>query len=99
MFCSEQHPFVNDDLPNRIICGSVIIKPNVKEFTSDGHGVLFEDGTQVDHIDCVLMATGFNIAFPYLNENILSAKDNKVKRTSKAKNTKYWRYLFSDSTL
>jgi hypothetical protein len=58
----------------------VIIKSNVKEFTSDGYGVIFEDGTQIDHIDCVLMATGFNITFPYLNENILSVKDNKVNK-------------------
>jgi len=99
MFYLEQHPTVNDDLPNRIVCGSVIVKPNVKEFTSDGYGVLFEDGTQVDHIDCILMATGFNIAFPYLNEKILSVKDNKVKGTSKVKNMKYWRCLFLDSTL
>ena len=81
-FHIEQHPMINDDLPNRILCGAVIIKPNVKQFTSDGHGVIFEDGTQVDHIDAVLMATGFNIAFPYVNENILSVKDNKVNRTN-----------------
>ncbi len=80
IICSEQHPSINDDFPNRILCGSVIIKPNVKQFTSDDYGVIFEDGTQVDHIDSVLMATGFNIAFPYLNENILSVKDNKVNR-------------------
>ncbi|CAF3006328.1 unnamed protein product [Rotaria socialis] len=75
----QQHPFINDDLPNRILCGSVIIKPNIKEFSSDGHSVLFEDSTKVDHVDCVLMATGFNIAFPYLNESILSVKDNKIQ--------------------
>ncbi|CAF1321824.1 unnamed protein product, partial [Rotaria sordida] len=73
----QQHPFINDDLPNRILSGLVIIKANVKEFTSDGHGVIFEDGTQIDHIDCIVMATGFNISFPYLNETILSVKDNK----------------------
>lgn len=75
----EQHPFINDDLPNRILCGSVIVKPNVREFTADGHGVMFDDGSKVDHIDCVLMATGFSIAFPYLDEKILTAKDNQVR--------------------
>ncbi|CAF4010515.1 unnamed protein product [Rotaria sp. Silwood2] len=64
----EQHPFINDNLPNRIITDSVIIKLNVKEFTSDGHDVIFDDAIRIDHIDCVLMATGFNISFPYLNE-------------------------------
>ena len=75
----EQHPFINDDLPNRILCGSVIVKPNVREFTADGHGVTFDDGSKVDHIDCVLMATGFSIAFPYVDEKILAAKDNHVR--------------------
>ncbi|CAF3374545.1 unnamed protein product [Rotaria sp. Silwood1] len=75
----EQHPFINDDLANRILCGSVIIKPDVKEFTADGHGVVFSDGSKVDHIDCILMATGFNIAFPYLDEKILTVKDNRIR--------------------
>jgi dimethylaniline monooxygenase (N-oxide forming) len=67
----EQHPFMNDDLANRILCGSVIIKPNIKEFTADG--------SKIDHIDCILMATGFNIAFPYLDEKILKFQQNQVK--------------------
>ncbi|CAF3313891.1 unnamed protein product [Rotaria socialis] len=75
----EQHPFLNDDLPNRILCGSVIVKPNVQEFTADGHGVIFTDGSKVDQIDCVLMATGFNIVFPYLDENILTVKENRIR--------------------
>ncbi|CAF2384431.1 unnamed protein product [Rotaria sp. Silwood2] len=74
-----QHPFLNDDLANRILCGSVIIKPDVKEFTADGHGVMFNDDSKVDRIDCVLMATGFNIAFPYLDEKILAVKDNRIR--------------------
>ena len=77
----EEHPIVNDDLPSRILCGSVIIKPNIKEFTSDGHGVIFEDDTYIHHVDCVFMATGYNIMFPYLKENILSVKDNQVNKT------------------
>lgn len=78
----EQHPFLNDDLANRIICGSVIIKPNIREFTADGHGVIFDDGSKVDHIDCVLLATGFNIAFPYLDEKILPVNENRVRFVS-----------------
>jgi dimethylaniline monooxygenase (N-oxide forming) len=72
---------MNDEFANRIICGSVIIKPNIKEFTADGHGVIFNDGSKIDHIDCILMATGFNIAFPYFDEKILTVKDNRVKRS------------------
>lgn len=73
-----QHPFVNDEFANRVLCGSVKIKPNVREFTDDGHGAIFEDGSKVDHIDCVVLATGFNISFPYLDEKTLPINDNKV---------------------
>ena len=71
---------MNDDLANRILCGSVIVKPNVREFTADGHGIIFDDGSKIDHVDCVLMATGFNIAFPYLDETILPVQENRVRR-------------------
>lgn len=46
---SSAHPTVNDELPNRLACGSVIIKPNVQSFTE--HGVVFDDGTSIDHVD------------------------------------------------
>ncbi|CAF1031624.1 unnamed protein product [Adineta ricciae] len=75
----QQHPCMNDDLPNRILCGSVIVKPDIKEFTPDGHGVVFTDGSKLDYVDCVLMATGFNIAFPYLDEKIISVQENHVR--------------------
>uniref|UniRef100_UPI00358E06BA flavin-containing monooxygenase 5-like isoform X2 n=1 Tax=Myxine glutinosa TaxID=7769 RepID=UPI00358E06BA len=32
----SQHPTINDDLPNRIITGSVIVKTNVAEFSETG---------------------------------------------------------------
>ncbi len=50
------HPTVNDELPNRIACGTVIVKGNITEFTENG--VKFEDGTEVNNVDevsrCVL---------------------------------------------
>jgi dimethylaniline monooxygenase (N-oxide forming) len=92
MIIIDQHPFINDDLANRVLCGSIMIKPNVKEFTDDGHGVLFEDGSRVEQIDCVLMATGFDVTFPYLDEQILAVRDNHVRYTLR---TRAWRDLFS----
>ena len=67
---------VNDDLPNRIICGSIIIKSNVRKFTKTG--VEFEDGTFIDNIDTVLMATGYVFGFPFLDNSIIEVKKNKV---------------------
>ena len=30
------HPTVNDELPNRIACGMVKVKPNIRHFTETG---------------------------------------------------------------
>ena len=55
------HPTVNDELPNRLANGTVRIKPNIKEFTE--HGIIFEDGSAVDHVDEVVLSTGYWFEF------------------------------------
>ncbi|XP_064575530.1 flavin-containing monooxygenase 5-like isoform X2 [Zonotrichia leucophrys gambelii] len=60
----QQHPTVNDDLPNRIISGRVRVKPNVQEFTETS--AIFEDGTRED-VDAVVFATGYSFSFPFLD--------------------------------
>jgi len=47
---------VNDDLPSRIISGSVQVRPGIARLTSSG--VQFTDGTHVDDIAAVICATG-----------------------------------------
>jgi len=47
---------VNDDLPSRILSGSVQVRPGIARLTSSG--VQFTDGTYVDDIDAVICATG-----------------------------------------
>ncbi|XP_039412140.1 flavin-containing monooxygenase 5-like isoform X1 [Corvus cornix cornix] len=59
----DQHPTVNDDLPNRIISGRVRVKPNIQEFTETS--AIFEDGTRED-VDAVVFATGYSFSFPFL---------------------------------
>jgi dimethylaniline monooxygenase (N-oxide forming) len=72
----SQHPMVNDDLPNRIVCGAVKVKPNVLEFTETG--VKFDDGTFEDDIDVVLLATGYIFGFPFLDSSVIEVKNNEV---------------------
>ena len=72
----QQHPTVNDELPNRIICGNVIVKPNVKQFTETG--VEFEDGTVVE-ADVVMLATGYTFGFPYLEKGIIDVEKNRAE--------------------
>ncbi|NXK65982.1 FMO5 monooxygenase, partial [Sylvietta virens] len=59
----DQHPTINDDLPNRIISGRVRVKPDIQEFTETS--AIFEDGTRED-VDAVVFATGYSFSFPFL---------------------------------
>ncbi|XP_065698040.2 flavin-containing monooxygenase 5-like isoform X2 [Patagioenas fasciata] len=70
----EQHPTVNDDLPNRIISGRVLVKPNIQEFTETS--AIFEDGTKED-IDTVVFATGYSFSFPFL-EGCVKVVENQI---------------------
>uniref|UniRef100_A0A914DFC5 Flavin-containing monooxygenase n=1 Tax=Acrobeloides nanus TaxID=290746 RepID=A0A914DFC5_9BILA len=72
-----QHPTVNDDLPNRIANGTVLIVPNIKAFTENG--VIFEDGTRIENVDEVILSTGYSFDFPLLEDGTLvPVKDNEV---------------------
>ncbi|NXJ87137.1 FMO5 monooxygenase, partial [Trogon melanurus] len=70
----EQHPTINDDLPNRIISGRVQVKPNIQEFTETS--AIFEDGTRED-IDAVVFATGYRFSFPFL-ESCVKVVENQI---------------------
>lgn len=77
------HPTINDELPNRIISGGVIVKANVCEFTETG--AIFEDETMVDNLDAVVLATGYIFGFPFLDKIITDVHDKQVS---------LYRYMF-----
>lgn len=66
----------NDELPACILCGTVSIKPNVKEFTETS--AIFEDGTVFEAIDCVIFATGYGYAYPFFDESIIKSRNNEI---------------------
>ncbi|XP_010604157.1 dimethylaniline monooxygenase [N-oxide-forming] 3 isoform X2 [Fukomys damarensis] len=72
----RKEPVFNDELPARILCGTVSIKPNVKKFTKTA--AIFEDGTMFEAIDCVIFATGYGYAYPFLDESIIRSRNNVV---------------------
>ncbi|XP_032498193.1 dimethylaniline monooxygenase [N-oxide-forming] 3 isoform X1 [Phocoena sinus] len=72
----RKEPVFNDELPARILCGTVTVKPNVKEFTETS--AIFEDGTVFEAIDCVIFATGYSYAYPFLDDSIIKSRDNEV---------------------
>ncbi|KAL3990195.1 Flavin-binding monooxygenase-like family protein [Acanthocheilonema viteae] len=74
---TAQHATINDDLPGRIACGSIIIKPNVARFTE--HDVIFEDGTTVSNVDAVIFGTGYSFQFSIVEDgNLIPVTDNDV---------------------
>ena len=79
----EAHPTQSVELPLRLGSGEVIPKPNVSGL--DGDTVHFTDGTS-DQIDVTVYATGYNITFPFFDEDFISAPGNQIrlyKRTFK----------------
>ncbi|NXI08306.1 FMO4 monooxygenase, partial [Irena cyanogastra] len=67
---------INEELPFCLLSGTVVLKPNVKEFTESA--AVFEDGTTEENIDVVLFATGYNFSFPFLEESVRGAiEDNR----------------------
>ncbi|XP_045308908.1 putative dimethylaniline monooxygenase [N-oxide-forming] 6 isoform X1 [Leopardus geoffroyi] len=72
----RKEPVFNDELPSRILCGTVSIKPNVKEFTETS--AVFEDGTVFEAIDSIIFATGYDYAYPFLDDSIIKSRNNEV---------------------
>ena len=72
----EEHPTISGDLLNHIGHGRIAVKPNVSRF--EGERVAFEDGS-VEQIDRIILATGYDISFPFLDSEILKTEGNDVR--------------------
>ncbi|XP_040594617.1 putative dimethylaniline monooxygenase [N-oxide-forming] 6 isoform X3 [Mesocricetus auratus] len=72
----RKEPVFNDELPARILCGTVTVKPSITKFTETS--AVFEDGTVFDAIDCVIFATGYGYAYPFLDDSIIKSRNNEV---------------------
>ncbi|CAJ0940028.1 unnamed protein product [Ranitomeya imitator] len=70
-----KEPLVNEELPSRILSGSIMVKPHVTKFTETS--VHFADGSVVDNLDVVLLATGYDYSFPFLDEAIVKKDETK----------------------
>ncbi|XP_074555494.1 flavin-containing monooxygenase 5-like [Halichoeres trimaculatus] len=72
----SQHPTLNDELPNRILAGTVQVKPNIRRF--QGSSVEFDDGSVVEDVDLVVFATGYKFSYPFLASQVVSVSNNKA---------------------
>lgn len=77
----QSHPVQSDGIRAAIRSGRVAPKPAIERF--EGDEVLFVDGTRV-RADLVVWATGYTVRFPFLDEELVSVRDNDLplwKRT------------------
>ncbi len=73
----EAHPTVSSELLPRLGHGDITAKPNISSFEG-GRTVRFEDGSE-EEIDLVVYCTGYKIAFPFIDESLVSTKDNRLQ--------------------
>ncbi|MFT6517974.1 MAG: cation diffusion facilitator CzcD-associated flavoprotein CzcO [Candidatus Azotimanducaceae bacterium] len=69
----DAHPSVSGEFLTRVGCGDIAPKGALERF--DENGVTFADGTHED-IDTVVWATGYNISFPFFDDQTLQPVDN-----------------------
>jgi dimethylaniline monooxygenase (N-oxide forming) len=83
----EAHPTVSSELLPRLGHGDITAKPNIDRFAG-GRTVRFADGSE-EEIDLVVYCTGYKIDFPFLDEKVFAARDNRMplyKRAVSAEN-------------
>ena len=83
----EAHPTVSSELLPRLGHGDITAKPNIDCFTG-ARTVRFVDGSE-EQIDLVIYCTGYKIEFPFLEEAVFAAPDNRMplyKRAVSAEN-------------
>lgn len=72
----EQHIMVNDALPNRILSGTIQMKNNIERITENG--VIFQGETEETLCDVIIMATGYKVDFPFIDQSLVPVMNNKV---------------------
>lgn len=83
----EAHPTVSSELLPRIGHGDIAVKPNIDRFAG-GRTVRFADGSE-EEVDLTIYCTGYKIEFPFLDEKVFAAPDNRMplyKRVVSAEN-------------
>jgi flavin-binding monooxygenase-like protein len=72
----ETHPTQSVELPLRLGSGDITPKPDIERL--DGETVHFTDGTSAG-FDVIVWATGYNITFPFLDPELISAPSNRIR--------------------
>jgi hypothetical protein len=71
----EAHPTISSDLLSRIGHGDIAVRPNIERL--EGEMVRFVDGS-AEPFDLVVYCTGYKISFPFFEEGLISARENRI---------------------
>jgi Flavin-binding monooxygenase-like len=72
----EAHPTISGRILDRIQHGTITPKPNIASL--EGSRVRFADGSVVE-ADVVVYCTGYQISFPFFDEDFISAPENRIE--------------------
>jgi hypothetical protein len=71
----EAHPTVSQRITELVRSGVVVPKPNITSF--EGDSIRFGDGSEA-RADTVVYCTGYNVTFPFLDDDVISTPGNRV---------------------
>lgn len=80
----RKHATVNDELPNRILSGTVIVKPAIAGFRQNG--IEWTDGMVSECVDNVILATGYRFNTDMVEDGTLIPVEHNYARL--------WKYIF-----
>jgi dimethylaniline monooxygenase (N-oxide forming) len=71
----QAHPTVSSRILDRLAHGAIAVKPEIAEMA--GEKVRYADGSE-ERADLIVYCTGYKISFPFLDERLISAPDNRL---------------------
>ncbi len=71
----QAHPTVSSRILDRLAHGAIAVKPEIAELA--GECVRYADGSE-EQADLIVYCTGYKISFPFLDEQLVSAPENRL---------------------
>ncbi len=71
----QAHPTVSSRILDRLAHGAIAVRPQIAELA--GGRVRYEDDTE-EEADLIVYCTGYKISFPFLDERLVSAPENRL---------------------
>jgi len=71
----QAHPTVSSRILDRLAHGAIAVKPEIAELA--GERVRYADGSE-EPADLIVYCTGYKISFPFFDDGLISAPDNRL---------------------